>query len=165
MIKNIKHLHGVYSVVPDDGGQDVWVEIGFATQHRDGRGFDLTLRALPLDSRLVLREPMEEPVKTGFQDEDEPSLASQVRDFERAAIMQCLLETGGNVTAALKRLQIPRRTLSEKMARLGINRRRLARRLRRKNTGKAEHALQSAEKVDGDLNTSEPMKSKGRHEQ
>ena len=40
MIKNVKHLHGVYSIVPDEGGHDLWVEIGFATQHADGRGFD-----------------------------------------------------------------------------------------------------------------------------
>src|SRR5262249_11876270 len=138
MSKNLKQLHGVYSIVPDDGGHDVWVEIGYATQHADGRGFDLTLRALPLDSKLVLREPMDEAVKTGLEDDAEPSLASQVRDFERTAIKQCPMETGGNVAAALKRLKIPRRTLSEKMARLGINRRHLARRFRRKNTGKSD---------------------------
>jgi len=126
MIKNVKHLHGVYSIVPDEGGHDLWVEIGFATQHADGRGFDLTLRALPLDSKLVLREPTDENPKTGFQGGAGPSLARQVREFERAAIKQCLLETGGNVGAALKRLKIPRRTLSEKMSRLGIDRPRLA---------------------------------------
>jgi len=98
MIKHIKHLHGVYSIVPDEGGHDLWVEIGFATQHADGRGFDLTLRALrPLDSKLVLREPTDENPKTGFQGGAGPSLARQVREFERAAIKQCLLETGGNV--------------------------------------------------------------------
>ena len=70
------------------------------------RGFDLNLRALPLNSACT------------------SSLSSQVKEFERAAIKQCLLETGGNIGAALERLKIPRRTLSEKMARLGIDRRR-----------------------------------------
>jgi transcriptional regulator with AAA-type ATPase domain len=163
MIKNIKHLHGVYSIVPDEGGHDLWVEIGFATQHADGRGFDLTLRALPLDSKLVLREPADENPKTGFQERAGPSLARQVRDFERAAIKQCLLETGGNVGAALKRLKIPRRTLSEKMSRLGIDRRRLARRSLRTNIDKADRAPQGTERGDGDPNTDGPMKSKGRH--
>jgi len=125
-MKDSKNQLGVYSVVSDESGRDVWVEIGLATPHHDGQGFDLTLRALPLASRLVLREP--EP--DGSRDEPrveclegaredpqaEPkdtgplSLASQVRDFERAAIRQCLLETGGNIGAALQRLKIPRRT-------------------------------------------------------
>jgi hypothetical protein len=123
MIKNCKHLHGVYSVVSDEGGRDFWVEIGYATPHADGRGFDLTLRALPLERKLVLREPS---LGAAEGDTSSLSLAHQVREFERAAITQCLLETGGNITAALERLKIPRRTLSEKMARLGINRRLLA---------------------------------------
>lgn len=120
MVKNSKHLLGVYSIVSEASGRNVWVEIGYATQHRDRRGFDLKLHALPLDSKLVLREPPQEELK----DAGTPSLASQVKEFERAAIKQCLLETGGNVGAALERLKIPRRTLSEKMARLGIDRRR-----------------------------------------
>lgn len=150
MVKNSKHQYGVYSVVSDDGGRDVWVEIGYATRHADGRGFDLTLRVLPLDSKLVLREPLEEFLKTGFEDSAAPSLARQVREFEREAIKQCLLETGGNISAALKRLKIPRRTLSEKMARLGIDRRRLTRPFRRKDTSKAEHTQQSAESAGGE---------------
>jgi len=52
----------------------------------------------------------------------EPSLKSQLREFERATIVRCLLETGGNVKATLERLKIPRRTLNEKMRRLGIYR-------------------------------------------
>jgi hypothetical protein len=153
MSKSVKHLHGVYSIVPDEDGQDVWVEIGYATQHADGRGFDLTLRALPLESRLVLREPVDEAFETGFEDDAEPSLARQVRDFERAAIKQCLMETGGNVAAALKRLKIPRRTFSEKMARLGINRRRLARHFRHKSADKIEHVRQRTGTADGDPDT------------
>lgn len=165
MSKNIKHLHGVYSVVPDEGGHDVWVEIGYATQRADGRGFDLTLRALPLERKLVLCEPMDEALETeDFKDDTEPSLARLVRDFERAAIKQCLLETGGNVAAALKRLKIPRRTLSEKMARLGINRRRLARDLRQNLSSEANHVLQSTEGLDGDPKADERMKSKDPHD-
>jgi hypothetical protein len=164
MSKNIKHLHGVYSVVPDEGGHDVWVEIGYARQRADGRGFDLTLRALPLDSKLVLCEPMDEALETeDFEDDTEPSLARLVRNFERAAIKRCLVETGGNVAAALKRLKIPRRTLSEKMARLGINRRRLAGDLRRKHNNKANSLLHSTESVDGNPNADERMKNKVPH--
>src|SRR5712672_890614 len=57
MTKDSKNQLGVYSVVSDESGRDVWVEIGLATPHHDGQGFDLTLRALPLASRLVLRDP------------------------------------------------------------------------------------------------------------
>src|SRR5258705_10170656 len=135
MTKDSKIQLAVYSVVSDESGRDAWVEIGHATPHHDGQGFDLTLRALPLASRLVLREAAsddsavelaedslgdsrEEPQGTGPR-----SLARQVREFERAVIRRCLLETGGNIAAALERLKIPRRTLNEKMVRLGIDRR------------------------------------------
>jgi two-component system C4-dicarboxylate transport response regulator DctD len=52
------------------------------------------------------------------------SLADQVEAFERAVIERCLEETGGRISAVMERLDIPRRTLSEKMARLGVERRR-----------------------------------------
>src|SRR4051794_35663504 len=87
MTKDSKNQLGVYSVVLDESGRDVCVEIGYATSHHDGQGFDLTLRALPLASRLVLREAssddsaveLREPHDTGPR-----SLAGQVREFERA---------------------------------------------------------------------------------
>ncbi len=121
MTKDSKNQLGVYSVVSDESGRDVCVEIGYATPHHDGQGFDLTLRALPLASRLVLREAASDNEE--HQDTGTRSLAGQVREFERAVIRQCLLETGGNIAAALERLKIPRRTLNEKMVRLGIDRR------------------------------------------
>jgi regulatory Fis family protein len=169
MSKDSQHLLGVYSIISDEDGHDLQVEIGYATQHSDGRGFDLTLRALPLASKLVLREldeegsqyrqPREQSQK-GAQDnseatpseksEDEPqgypadngvpSLASLMKEFERTAIQQCLLETGGNISAALERLKIPRRTLNEKMVRLGINRRSLKPPYRQRIVASAESA-------------------------
>src|SRR5262249_60195546 len=53
------------------------------------------------------------------------SLAEQVEAFERALIERCLSETGGKISSVLERLKIPRRTLSEKMVRLGIDRQRV----------------------------------------
>jgi two-component system C4-dicarboxylate transport response regulator DctD len=58
------------------------------------------------------------------EDEERRSLAEQVEAFERALIERCLLETGGKISAVIERLDIPRRTLSEKMARFGLDRRR-----------------------------------------
>src|ERR1700755_2230859 len=113
MTKNSQLALGVYSIIPDEGGHDIWVKIGRAVQHPDGRGFDVRLRALPLDDKLVLREPLQEQ----FDEGPGRSLANQVEAFERAAIMRCLIETGGNIAAALARLKVPRRTLNEKMVR------------------------------------------------
>ena len=55
-------------------------------------------------------------------------LAAQlIAAFERALIERCLTETGGNIGAVMERLSIPRRTLNEKMQRLGIDRHRFVR--------------------------------------
>ena len=48
----IKHLNR-------DRGKDndpFWLKIGAAFEHKDGKGFNLALQALPTDGRLVLRE-------------------------------------------------------------------------------------------------------------
>ncbi len=52
------------------------------------------------------------------------SLAEQVDAFERSVIERCLADAGGRLTAVMERLNIPRRTLSEKMTRYGLDRRR-----------------------------------------
>lgn len=33
-----------------------WTEIGAAWQHKDGKGFDVVLKLMPLDGRIVIRE-------------------------------------------------------------------------------------------------------------
>jgi two-component system C4-dicarboxylate transport response regulator DctD len=73
---------------------------------------------------LGLPEPL--MPRRSVPDEERRSLAQQVESFERALIERCLLETGGRISAVMERLDIPRRTLSEKMARLGLDRRRFA---------------------------------------
>jgi two-component system C4-dicarboxylate transport response regulator DctD len=52
------------------------------------------------------------------------SLAEQVEAFERAVIERALSESGGKINTVMERLDIPRRTLSEKMTRLGLDRER-----------------------------------------
>ena len=74
--------------------------------------------ALGLAESVMPRRPPLESAKF--------SLAQQVEAFERAVIERCLEETGGKISAVMERLDIPRRTLSEKMARLGLERRRFA---------------------------------------
>ena len=52
------------------------------------------------------------------------SLAAQVEAFERTVIERALTESGGKISAVMEQLDIPRRTLSEKMTRLGLDRER-----------------------------------------
>jgi two-component system C4-dicarboxylate transport response regulator DctD len=52
------------------------------------------------------------------------SLAEQVDAFECALIERSLAEAGGRISSVMERLDVPRRTLSEKMARFGLDRQR-----------------------------------------
>ena len=123
----------VYSAIPRQGNGEDWLSIGLAVPHRDGQGFDVLLQALPLNPKLVLRGyaggdlQVNDPVNSGRPRDAGRllSLKQQVDAFERVLIELCLLESCGKISAVMERLDIPRRTLSEKMARLGIDRRRL----------------------------------------
>lgn len=52
--------HNVFTVEDRGENEDpFWLKIGAAWAHKDGKGFNVTLSALPPDARLVLREPSE----------------------------------------------------------------------------------------------------------
>jgi hypothetical protein len=59
-MKNRNHTsrptHNVY-VVEGEGENAFWTKVGAAWQHADGEGLNLTLTALPLNGRLVIRVP------------------------------------------------------------------------------------------------------------
>lgn len=74
--------------------------------------------ALGLGGSVISGPPVDE---VGRQ-----SLVQQVENFERSVIERCLAEAGGKLTVVMERLDLPRRTLSEKMARYGLDRRRYA---------------------------------------
>jgi len=60
-----KPTHTAYAVrnFEKDGKQDSqWLKIGAAWPHKDGKGFDLNLDALPTSGRIVLR--LNEPKPT-----------------------------------------------------------------------------------------------------
>ncbi len=42
--------------VTGDGDHTRWTDIGVAWRTRDGKGFTLSLNALPLNGRIVMRE-------------------------------------------------------------------------------------------------------------
>ena len=66
------------------------------------------------------------------------SLAEQVEAFERTVIERALAESGGKISAVMDQLDIPRRTLSEKMTRLGLDRQRFVETDRPKSADAAE---------------------------
>jgi len=117
---DIDSPYWVYSFAPHRGGGDL-AKIGAAIPHLDGNGFDIILDALPFTANLVVRRAAANQRKKG----GEQSLAAQVESFERALIEECLIEARGVIRAVMERLDIPRRTLNEKMARYGIDRRQL----------------------------------------
>ena len=44
-------------VVEDEGKGAFWTKVGAAWPHEDGKGFNISLSAMPLNGRLVVREP------------------------------------------------------------------------------------------------------------
>lgn len=46
--------HGVFTV-EGEGERAFWTRVGAAWPHQDGEGFNVTLTALPLTGRLVIR--------------------------------------------------------------------------------------------------------------
>jgi len=52
--------YNVYTVEDRGENEDpFWLKIGAAWAHKDGKGLNITLSALPPDNRLVLRVPAE----------------------------------------------------------------------------------------------------------
>ena len=52
--KTRRPSHAVY-IVEGEGESAFWTKVGAAWQHADGEGLNLTLTALPLNGRLVIR--------------------------------------------------------------------------------------------------------------
>jgi hypothetical protein len=48
--------HGAYSVIRREGQDDFWLNLGLMFEHKDGKGFNIMLQALPLDGKIVCRE-------------------------------------------------------------------------------------------------------------
>ena len=45
-----------------DGKKDsFWTKIGAVFEHKDGKGFDVVLEALPVNGRISIREPKDAP--------------------------------------------------------------------------------------------------------
>ena len=64
-------MYRVYAIVQRPKQDDYWLNIGLAFPHQDGKGFNVMLQALPLNAKLVLREPSEEDKEPARQQRDE----------------------------------------------------------------------------------------------
>ena len=53
--------HYVYQVRDREGQKGIWTRVGAAWAQKDGKGFNVQLDAVPLDGRLTLRVPSDEP--------------------------------------------------------------------------------------------------------
>jgi len=73
--------------------------------------------------RLSLSRPIEFPLEPALQDFTEGlTLAQRMDEFERRQIIAALSSGNGDIRSAMGILQVPRRTLNEKMLRYGIDR-------------------------------------------
>ncbi|MBS0533100.1 MAG: hypothetical protein JSR72_03495 [Proteobacteria bacterium] len=54
--KTNRPSHSVY-VVEGEGESAYWTKVGAAWRHEDGKGFNISLTCLPLNGRIVIREP------------------------------------------------------------------------------------------------------------
>ncbi len=75
----------VYSVIPREGKDDYWLNIGLAFPHQDGKGFNVMLQALPLNAKLVLREAAEEEEPRPGRRDDRQDRGGNVRPYRPKA--------------------------------------------------------------------------------
>jgi hypothetical protein len=61
MANSQQMAYRAFTVVKREGADDFWLPIGAAFPHQDGEGYNLVLQALPIDGRVVLRTPKEDP--------------------------------------------------------------------------------------------------------
>jgi hypothetical protein len=54
-------MYRAYTVLEREGGAPFWLNIGVAFVHKDSKGVNVILQALPLDGKLVLRIYEDDP--------------------------------------------------------------------------------------------------------
>ena len=72
---NRQPTHRLYTV-SGERKNERWTEIGAAWTNRDGKGFSISLNALPLGDRLVLRE-IEAQVEASQDDQSDAEQGGQ----------------------------------------------------------------------------------------
>lgn len=61
-----KPSHNVYQVIENKSsdGKDFWTKVGAAWEHKDHKGYNISLDAVPLTGKIVIREATEKPEPT-----------------------------------------------------------------------------------------------------
>lgn len=75
--------HRAYSVIRREGQDDFWLNLGLVFPHKDGKGFNLVLQAMPFDGKIVCREITEEDDAT-----DAPQSRQSSNNGRRSAANQ-----------------------------------------------------------------------------
>lgn len=47
--------------VTNRGTKSFWKKVGAAWKHRDGQGYTIQVEVVPINGRIVLRQPIEDP--------------------------------------------------------------------------------------------------------
>ena len=55
--------------VTQKGDKSYWHKLGAAWSHKDGNGFTIQLDAVPIDCRIVLRQPIEDAAEPAVEQE------------------------------------------------------------------------------------------------
>jgi hypothetical protein len=63
LIKEIATMLLAYTV-KETKGQTFWTKVGVAFPHKDGKGFNVMLDAVPVDGKLTIREYVPKPQDT-----------------------------------------------------------------------------------------------------
>jgi len=64
--------HRAYSVIRREGQDDFWLNLGLVFAHKDGKGFNIVLQALPLDGKIVCREVADDEDPAGGREPAKP---------------------------------------------------------------------------------------------
>ena len=65
MSKPVYHAYSVREYEKDGKKDSFWTKLGVVWAHRDGKGFDVVLEALPINGRITIREPKEDDKGAG----------------------------------------------------------------------------------------------------
>lgn len=64
--------HRAYSVIRREGQDDFWLNLGLVFAHKDDKGFNIVLQALPLDGKIVCREIADDEDTAGGREPAKP---------------------------------------------------------------------------------------------
>lgn len=72
-----------YSVKETRDGKGFFNRVGAAWEHKDGKGYEIDLDAVPVNGRITLRELRDERMR-GYDDEDQDRAAQDAREHDNA---------------------------------------------------------------------------------